>query len=149
MGDDMKSSLRKLQRDQLSRRVAPLARSSLREVPPKGWIRAIRESVGLTSGELARRAGLSQAALFEMEQREALGKITLKSLQKAGAALDCELIYALVPRKPLERLVETRCREAARRAVEEVAHSMKLEDQQTSKARRKELTREVLKRRDG
>lgn len=100
--------------------------------PRRGWLRAIRTALGMTSGQLARRLGTSQSSVIEYEKREAAGTITLATLRRAAAAMDCDLVYAVVPRRPLREIVEDQATVVARRKLESVAHSMKLEDQGVS-----------------
>lgn len=96
----------------------------------------------MSTYQLARRIGVSQPTLVNWERREAKGTISLQSLRRVAAALECRVVYALVPRVPLGRLVEQRAAEVARRMVDQVSHSMRLEAQATSAARRRALVRE-------
>jgi len=66
--------------------------------PEKGWIRAMREATGVSTGELGRKLGTSRQLPLQFEKAEADDSITLKSLRRVGEALNCELVYALVPR---------------------------------------------------
>jgi len=72
------------------------ARSAPR--PAQGWIRAIREVLGVSSGELGRILGVSRQLPLQFEKAEAEDSITLKSLRAVANALDCDLVYALTPR---------------------------------------------------
>jgi predicted DNA-binding mobile mystery protein A len=79
------------------------ALESLREAgsiprPERGWIHAMREASGVSTGELGRRLGTSRQLPLQFEKAETDDSITLKSLRRVGEALDCELVYALVPR---------------------------------------------------
>ncbi len=100
--------------------------------PVRGWARGIRESLGMTTVQLARRLGVKQPSVVAMEQSEAKGTIELATLRRVAEALDCTLVYALVPKKPLESIVREQARAFARRRKEAVEHSMLLEDQQVS-----------------
>lgn len=104
----------------------PLNRFS---VPPKGWIRAIRDALGMTAAQLASRMEVTQQAVTSLESSEASDSIRLETLRKAAAALDCQLVYALVPNKPLEDMVAERARAKALEAIGGVSHSMAMEDQ--------------------
>ena len=65
-----------------------------------------------------------------MEKAEAEDRITLKSLRAAANALDCDLVYALVPRADtMQELIEGRARADAQKHVIGVEHSMALENQ--------------------
>ena len=126
----MRSEFRSLRLKQLDRALAPYrsARKELR--PPKGWIRAIRQALGISAGELARRLGTSRQLPLQMEKGEAEDRITLKSLRAAANALDCDLVYALVPRADsMQELIENRARSDAKKRVLQVEHSMALENQ--------------------
>jgi predicted DNA-binding mobile mystery protein A len=86
----------------------------------------------MTTVQLARRLGVKQPSVVAMEQSEAKGTIELATLRRVAEALDCTLVYALVPKKPLESIVREQARAFARRRKEAVEHSMLLEDQQVS-----------------
>jgi predicted DNA-binding mobile mystery protein A len=66
--------------------------------PERGWIHAIREATGVSTGELGRKLGTSRQLPLQFEKAEADDSITLKSLRRVGDALECDLVYALVPR---------------------------------------------------
>ena len=83
----------------------------------------------MTSKQLARRLGVSQPRASEIEKNEVAGALTLDSLRRAANALDCQLVYALIPRQPLQELVEERAAKLARARLDAAAHSMALEDQ--------------------
>ena len=97
--------------------------------------------------KLAKRLKIKQPSLVELEQSEAAGTIELQTLRRVAAALDCTLVYALVPNKPLETMVRDRARVFERRRREHVEHSMLLEDQKVTsknlKARLDEIVRET------
>jgi predicted DNA-binding mobile mystery protein A len=97
--------------------------------PPKGWIRAVRDALGMTTAQLARRLGVSQPRVVELQQAEVTGSVTLHTLQRAAEALGCRFVYALVPEKPLAETVEKRAEFVADRQLASVQHSMSLEDQ--------------------
>jgi predicted DNA-binding mobile mystery protein A len=83
----------------------------------------------MSTSQLARRLGLTRQAVAQMERSEADGSIRLETLRRAAAALDCELVYALVPRASLEEVVDQRARSLARRTAEITRRTMSLEDQ--------------------
>src|ERR1035437_4812744 len=97
--------------------------------PVRGWIKAVREALGMTTAQLARRLGVKQPSVVAIEQSEAKGTIELATLRRVAEALDCTLIFALVPNKPLEAIVRDRARTFARQRLGPVEHSMMLEDQ--------------------
>jgi predicted DNA-binding mobile mystery protein A len=98
--------------------------------PRNGWIRAVRQALGMSQPQLAARLKLKRQSLNDLEKAEAAGKITLESLRRVARALECTLTYALVPTKgSIARTRESRAEESADRELERVAHSMTLEAQ--------------------
>lgn len=115
---------------QLERSLARLQSTASVPRPPKGWIRAIREATGLSSGDLAEKLGTTRQLVIQQEKAESEDRITLKSLRNFAHALDCELVYALIPRNGgLEALNGARTRAKAEANVLGVEHSMALENQ--------------------
>lgn len=116
--------------------------------PPTGWVRAIRDGLGMSSAALARRLAVTDSAVRKCEEAEVSDAITLGTLRKVAAALDCELQYALVPRQPLQAMQMDRAALVARERVGGVARSMALEDQAVSEDRTQaqvdELARSLL-----
>ena len=100
--------------------------------PPRGgWLKAIREALGITTRQFAGRVGLAHSTVAEAEQGEAAGTITLAQLRRLADALDCELRYVLIPRTPLAERVDAQAERKAREQVAGVAHTMALEAQGT------------------
>jgi predicted DNA-binding mobile mystery protein A len=140
--------LKRLRAEQVESALAATAR--LRDVqrPGRGWLRAVRDALGVTTRQMARRLGIAQAAYVKAEANEATGAISLKQLRRIAEALDCELVYAIVPRRSLIETVEERATQLARERVSRVAHTMALEDQGTApevtEAQVSEIKRELL-----
>jgi len=97
--------------------------------------------------QLGKRLGIRQPSLVALEQSEAKGTIELATLRRVAEALDCTLVYSLVPNKPLETTIRDRARAFARRRRTPVEHSMLLEDQKVTakdaEARLDEIVRET------
>ena len=106
----------------------------VRPAPPRGWIRAIRTALGMSTVQLARRMGVSQPSVVGMEQSESIGRIQLDTLHRAAEALQCRLVYVLVPNEPLESMVQKRARQIAEGYLNATEHSMKLEGQSVEDA---------------
>lgn len=117
-------------RDVLDQRLS-LWRSAAADAPqpPRGWIRAIREALGMSVTDFAGRLGVSRQRVSQIEAAEVEGSATLVTLRRAAEALDCTLVYALVPNESLEQIVRRRARQVAARDVRRVQHTMLLEDQ--------------------
>lgn len=119
--------------------------------PPKGWLRAIRDALGMTTAQLGRRLGVSQPRIVELEHAEVSGSVTLHSLQRAAEALGCRLVYALVPDKPLAETVRKRAEEVADHRSSAIEHTMRLENQAVGDKRvarqlRERMIEELLRR---
>jgi predicted DNA-binding mobile mystery protein A len=85
--------------------------------PPGGWIRKIRDVLGMSTMELAARLRVTRARVSQLEQAEVHGSIPLSSLERAAAALNCRVCYAFVPDEPLEQMVRRQAFEQAARVV--------------------------------
>jgi predicted DNA-binding mobile mystery protein A len=138
MSFDLKTEARQ-QLDKKLRRLQPASRWVS---PPRGWIRAIRRSLGLSARQLAERLGVKPPRVLAIENAEVRGGLTLRTLAKVAQSLDCTLVYALVPNDSLEKSVQNRARRIARRRLATVDHTMSLEAQATSStAQKRELDR--------
>ena len=106
--------------------------------PSGGWIRAVRISLGMSVRQMAERIGITQQSASRLEKNEVEDAITLRSLRKAAEALDCRLVYALVPKEGgLRDIVRRRALEKAADIVGPVDHSMMLEAQDVDDRREK------------
>lgn len=102
--------------------------------PPSGWVKVVRESLGLSTTQLAKRMNQAQSTVAELETREKKGNVSIEMLQKTAQAMDCELVYVILPKnKSLDKILELRARRAAEKIIANVSHSMKMEDQEVSK----------------
>src|SRR6266404_8337614 len=91
-------------RSHLDERFKDLGPATRYVSPVRGWIKAIREALGMSTAQLAMRLGVKQPSVVALEQSEAKGTIELATLRRVAKALDCTLVYALVPGKPLEAI---------------------------------------------
>jgi hypothetical protein len=125
----MDKQFRDLQIQQMDALLETWRTAQLSARPRSGWVRAIRESLGMSAAAFARRLGMTPVGVRKLESAEASDAITLASLRKLAQALDCELQYALVPRNSLQQQVRDRAEMVARERLRPIAHSMALEDQ--------------------
>ncbi|NJN41298.1 MAG: mobile mystery protein A [Flammeovirgaceae bacterium] len=112
--------------------------TSLRQiaVPPTGWIKAIRTSIGMSMLQLGSKLSVSKQAIQDIEKREADGSITIKSLKEIARAMDMQLVYGFVPNDgSLEAMIKKYAIKLATKIVHRTANTMKLEDQANSKKR--------------
>ena len=118
------------QRAQLDARLAA-ARVALGMAGPRGgWLKAVRESLGMPAEQLGKRLGVSKQSVLKLERNEQRGTASLESLQRAARALGCRLTYAIVPEESLDRLLGDQARAVARKKLGRVRHSMALEGQE-------------------
>ncbi len=127
----MKSEARRRARQRLDERLLAIKPEDQFHRPPKGWIRAIRDALGMSGSQLAARLGVRPQTVEAIEKSEASGTIQLNTLRRAAEALDCTLVYALVPKTSLDDAVKKRARKIAVRDLNRVAHTMSLEAQGT------------------
>lgn len=121
--------LESLARKRLDEALQTARLEALRHRPPKGWIRAVRDALGLTSRQLAARLGKAHSTLVRLERSEVADTITLASLRDAAAAMDCTLIYAFAPNRPFADIVRQRAGILADAQLARTHHTMRLEDQ--------------------
>ena len=140
----MRAQDRATARRQLDKRLNTLRSSSFAR-PPRGWVKAIREALGMTTRQLAQRIGVVQSRVVDIEKAEVTGSITMESLERVARALDCALVYALVPRKPLETVIEERATNLAKSRVKAARHSMALEDQSLDEEDEREQIRQLAR----
>jgi predicted DNA-binding mobile mystery protein A len=145
----MKPQERAIARKNIDKKLILLKNSGVLTRPQRGWVKAIRDALGMTTAQFGRRMGVSQPRASNVEKAEASGKITLESLERAAAALDCRLFYALVPHESLDAQVKARARELAEKHLASVSHSMALEDQKVldedTQAQLERLIEQLLK----
>ena len=124
---DTKTRLKRLQ---LADALRPYPTPEAAAVPRGGWLRAIREALGMTQSQLGARASISRQSVQDFERAEADRRITLESLDKLARAMGCRMVYALVPESgSVDALRERRALALAEALLQPTDHSMKLEAQ--------------------
>jgi predicted DNA-binding mobile mystery protein A len=129
-------SKKSLQIQQLNSKM--LAFASLKKVapPPTGWLKAIRNAIGMSMLQLGKRLSITKQSVQDIERREKDGSISIKALREAAKALDMQLVYGFVPNDgSLEQLIDRKAKELATHIVQRTSNTMKLEDQENSKQR--------------
>jgi predicted DNA-binding mobile mystery protein A len=97
-----------------------------------GWVKYTRSVLGMTLKELATRTGLALPTVAQAERREAAGKITIETLKKLADAMECELVYAFVPRDDIAELLRKKAMEKAKSTILKADTHMSLEDQKVT-----------------
>jgi predicted DNA-binding mobile mystery protein A len=130
-------------RRSLDRTLSPLLKLPRRR-PQRGWVGAIRHALGMTAEQLGDRIGVAQSTVQRLETSEAADTIQLNSLRRLAEGLNCELVYALIPRDTLTSTYDEAARAVARRELARVSHSMALEDQAVDDTAEDERLRQVI-----
>ena len=126
----------KLQFQQLNEKMLQLAGMKHVIIPPIGWIKAIRNGIGMSMEQLGKKLSITKQGVMDIEKREKEGAITIKSMQEIAKAIDMQFVYGFVPvAGSLDQMIEMRALEMARKIVQRTSTTMKLEDQVNSKER--------------
>ncbi|MEQ8314863.1 MAG: mobile mystery protein A [Gammaproteobacteria bacterium] len=138
----MKPIIQKQYRDKINQllELPPIER------PPEGWVRTFRKALGMSSRQLAARLNLSKPSVTQMERMEVEDRITLTQLRRVAQALDAKLVYALVPRQPLDTVLDKQATRKAQELVSRADTQMQLEKQQLGAEEIQQLIRQEAQR---
>jgi predicted DNA-binding mobile mystery protein A len=121
---------------QLERKMAKYNEAVKQGVPSIGWLRLIRECLGISMKQLGEKMGKTKQSVYALEKREVEKSVTLELLEQAAEAMDMNFVYGFVPKDgSLDALIERKAREMATRIVNRASHTMLLEDQGISNER--------------
>ena len=137
--------------NQIEKRLKKLRRILSDAHVSPGWVYYMRHALNLTLEKLAKRANLSKATIQQIEKREIHGRITVTTLKKIALAMDCEFIYAFVPKKELKTFLFEKAYKKAEYLIKNADVHMTLEDQQVTEdieQRIKRLANELMARGD-
>ena len=129
----MASNFTELKLRQLDATLSRWRAADLPSRPPSGWLKVIREALGMTATRQAKTLGVTTSTVTRLETSEADETISLATLRRAAEALGCELQYALVPKQSLADTLEARATALACQQIAAISHSMALEAQATSR----------------
>ena len=135
----MQSKHRRVMRDQLDKTFEQLSKIKGMQPPVKGWLRSIREALGMSGKQLGERMDVSQPRVVQMEKDEVSGAVTLKTMRQAAEAMDCVFVYAMVPRVSLDETIRQQAKKVAERRLSRTSHTMLLEDQLVSNDERAKM----------
>lgn len=119
----------KLIREQLDKTLKQFSPLLAINAPRKGWIRAIRDALGISTRQLGDRLEVNKSRITRIEQDEVSGSVTLKTMQRMADIFDCVFVYGFVPRKTLEDTLRKQATHIAQKSLARVSHTMALEDQ--------------------
>ena len=139
----MSNKQAELARKNLDKKLAPF-RTERIATPPRGWTKAIRESLGMTTRQLAERMGVAPSRVTTIEKAETVGAVTMKTMRETAEALDCQFVYAFVPTKPLDDIVYDQAARKVRNELAQLNHTMRLENQALTPADLKDEERRLI-----
>ncbi|RJE87185.1 mobile mystery protein A [Paracoccus onubensis] len=129
--------------DQVAKQFAGIRR------PRSGWIMSMRKALGMSAPALAKRAGVTKAAIYQAERKELEGGVTLKHMEKLAEALGGRFVYAIVPETSIDDVLRDQARRKAEAIVKRASAHMALEQQSLSSGdtqrQIEELTEELLR----
>ena len=139
----MSSKQAQLARKNLDKKLAALRAERL-VTPPRGWTKAIREALGMTTRQLAARMGVAPSRVTTIEKAETVGAVTLKTLRETAEALGCQFVYAFVPTQPLDDILYDQAARKVRNELALLNHTMRLENQALTPADLKDEERRLI-----
>jgi predicted DNA-binding mobile mystery protein A len=115
-------------------------------VPNSGWIRSIRESLGMSAADLGARLNIAPQSVLALEGSEASERARIGTLKKVANELDCTFVYAFIPKSSLEESIRKQAETLVSENLENVSHNMSLEDQAVdlTESVREELVKEIM-----
>ncbi len=137
---------RTLIREQLEPKLSLLRPFSEVSPPPKGWVRAIRDALGMSAQQLAKRTGMAQQRITVIEKAELTGSVTLKTMRRIAEGLNCVFVCGFVPKSTLETTVREQAEKRAAKRLSQASHTMGLESQGLNDLENKKVFSETVER---
>src|SRR5215203_4639449 len=141
----MKNSFDKLLRDQIQADLDNPEALVKKQLPRNGWIHAIRSAIGMSTRQLAKLMHVSQSNVIRLEKSEKMSTITLNSLHEVANAMNCKLVYFLMPDDSFDVMLKKQAQKKAKEQVSIISHSMKLENQGLNPVQIKDQENEIIK----
>ena len=108
--------------------------------PPQGWLKTIREFLGMTTTQLAKKINVTQPRVINLEKNEKNTKIS--TMERIADALNCDFVYAFIPRENIDDIIYNQAKKKALKILNKVNTNMSLENQLTDT---NELTEDIIK----
>lgn len=137
---------KKVMRGQLDKRLVFLKEFASSGMPQQGWIKSIRESLGLSTRQLGTKAGLDQSRISRLEIAEKDGDLKLSSLQKMAKGLNMKFVYGFVPEDSLEQMVRVQAKKIALKRINQLNNTMRLENQGISDEEQKKALDDMIEK---
>ena len=97
------------------------------EKPPQGWLKTIREFLGMTTTQLAKKINVAQPRVINLEKNEKNTKIS--TMERIADALNCDFVYAFIPRENIDNIIYNQAKKKALKILSKVHTNMRLENQ--------------------
>jgi len=145
----MKTNRKKLknQRYIIEKKIIPWKKLRVEKRPARGWLKAIRGALGINTRQLAKRCGVQHSSILRIEKNETQDTVSIESLKKMASAMNCQLVYAIVPKigyNSLEKIIDHQAELLAHRLIKKARHTMQLEAQGISARETKNQIRELV-----
>ena len=103
--------------------------SDAKNIVPKGvsWINTVREAIGMTAVQLAKRLGVTQPRIAKMEINEE--NLKLSTMKKVAQAMNCDFVYYFKPKTTFQDIVQIQAKKKAEEILLDVNLNMALENQ--------------------
>ena len=137
---------KKLLREQLDNKLSKFREFAVQGLNSIGWIKTIREALGMTSSDLASRVGVNQSRIIHMEQAEGDGNIKISTMRRIADALEMDFVYAFVPRTSLNEMVRKQAKKIALKKMDRLNHTMRLERQELSVEEKEKALTDMIDR---
>jgi len=137
---------KKLIREQLDSKLSKLREFAVQGLHSIGWIKTIREALGMTSSDLASRVGVNQSRIVHMEQAERDGNIKISTMRRIADAIEMDFVYAFVPRTSLDEMVRQQAKNIALKKMDRLNHTMRLEMQELSMEEKEKALTDMIDR---
>ena len=104
-----------------------LFRKAIIARPQQGWLKTIREILGMTTTQLAKKLEISQPRIIAMEKNERNVKIS--TMERIADMLNCDFTYTFVPRENIDDIIYNQAKKKAQKILDKVNKNMRLENQ--------------------
>ena len=144
LGAKMKAKHKKLAREQLDVTLKRLELLKTLVPPGKGWIRAIRDALGMTGEQLAARLHVNKQRVSRIQHDEKLGKVKLETLRNVADAMDCIFVYGFVPKDSLEQTARNQAKLVAKKRMSRSNQMMRLEKQELNEKEKQKAFKDLV-----
>ncbi len=141
----MNRKMSDLRRRQLDNNLEQIKSVKSFKVPKDGWIRELRNALGMSMKDLGARIGVIKQRVERIEKDEINQKVTIETMARVAEALNCDFVYLFVPKNSLQSTLEEEALKTAKEIAGSVEKTMRLEKQGTSKSEQQERIKRVAK----